>query len=226
MLCTPSIVQAVAPQHTTPEQVVTLLQVMAHDCPAQAVRDEHDPVPVHRMWLVAAVVVTFPLHDEMPEQVMSHVPASQATAPVQDAIPQVTAQDEPAQVTAPHDPVDLQSTTHWLAALQSTATSNEPGAVTEHGMPAGHLGQPAAVQAMTQVPPMQVPAPGPLHRKAHSAAATGPPPSGPGTPESSPGPGPRPASSDASGDASSSPSSAPPASTAAIAASSAVASAT
>jgi hypothetical protein len=223
VLCTPSTVQAVAPQHTVPEQVEALLQVMAHDCPLQAVRDEHDAEPVHRMWLVPAVAVTLPMHDEVPEQVMSQVPASQATAPMHEAIPHVTAHDEPPHVTEPHDAVDLQSTTHWLAALQSTATSNEPGTVTEHGMPAGHLGQPLAVQAMTQVPPMHVPAPGPLQREAQSAAATGPPPSGPATPESSLGPVPRSASSAASVDGMSFPSSPLPASTTALA-SSAVAS--
>jgi hypothetical protein len=124
-----------------------------------------------------------PLHDDVPEQVMSQVEAVQVTVPVHAAIPlHATEHDEPAHVTFAQELAPSQATAHALAALQSTATLLGVATVTEHGMPAGHFGHPPAVQATTQVPPTHEPAPG--QRAAQRAAAVGSPPSAAPGPDS------------------------------------------
>jgi hypothetical protein len=169
----PLIVHGLARQQMPPEHDVRLAHVTAQDFPEHWLGEEHDAMPVQAIWLlVPALVVIAPLQDDVPVHSMSQLAAVQLTVPEHEAMPHETRHDEPAHVTEPQEAVVLQSTTQLLAALQSTATAVPPGGVTEHGTPAGHLGQAVPVHATTHVPPLQVPTP--AHREAHSAFAAGP----------------------------------------------------
>jgi hypothetical protein len=98
-----------------------------------------------------------------------------------DEAPHATEQVAPAQVMLPHALAAVQSTTQLLAALQSTSRSDDDGAETEQGMPAGQLAHPPrSEQRMTQVPALHVPTP--AQRAVQRAAAVGLPPSDPSDP--------------------------------------------
>jgi hypothetical protein len=177
VLAIPLTVHDAAPQQTPLAQAESPLHVTEQLRPVHDAPDEHAASPEHAIVVESAFVATPPTHAEEPEQAMSQLPASQVTDPVHDDAPHLTEQLAPAQVTSPHELAAVQSTAQLLAALQSTSTSDDEGAVTEHGTPAGHLGHPSMSEhAMTHVPPLQV-SPAPTQRAAHSAAALVPPPS-------------------------------------------------
>jgi hypothetical protein len=147
------------------------VQLIPHERPAQCTFPVQDEMPVQSMTLASDVVVIGP-HDDGPEQAISHVPAVQVTPPEQEAAPQLTEQEVPPQATVPQELLAEQSMVHTLAELQSMLAVAPAEPVTVHGMPGGQVTLVqllTAVQSMTHVPSLHVPA---VHFAAHAADAS------------------------------------------------------
>jgi hypothetical protein len=143
-------------------QLAAPVQVKPHVCPEQLTSPEQDLAPVQVISLASAVAVTVAPHDVMPEHPMVHDPLVQVIGPEHAPMPQVTRHDAPPHDTAPQEFAAEQSIVQELAEVQSTDAADPVPTVTAQGMPGGQVTLPpqlpAAGQAMTHDPSLQVPA--------------------------------------------------------------------
>lgn len=162
-----------ASQQTWFLQLAGPLHVTPHVCPKQLTLPAQDLIPVQPITPPSAVTVMAPPHANEPEQPMLQVPLVHVTGPEQAPKPHVTWHDPPPQATSAHEDVAEQSIVQALAAVQSTDVPAPVAAVTEQGMPGGHVTlpahPPALGQSMMQEPPLHVPA---SQSAVHAASAS------------------------------------------------------
>jgi hypothetical protein len=107
--------------------------------------------------LLAPSSVTPAGHEDRPAHITLQAAAEHVTGALHEVEPQLTVQLDPPHATWPQLDVALQSTVQEAAAVQSTAADVCAAAVTEQGMPGGHV-HPVFEHCNTQVPPLHVPA--------------------------------------------------------------------